>query len=157
MKVARGSSAIRSAISALFFFVEHASLPAVPHVDAISGAIIRANLELEAELVPLVTELASSRAALCSHSPVFATLARDTITKLEAIEQLTTRDPLIIPFNVCSPSCKVCQQLHAFCTTSTATSTTIAKAGARSTNRRHLMRVLQPHDRHVDISTNTSR
>lgn len=106
MKVARGSSAIRSAISALFFFVEHASLPAVPHVDAISGAIIRANLELEAELVPLVTELASSRAALCSHSPVFATLARDTITKLETIEQLTTRDPLIIPFNVCSPSCK---------------------------------------------------
>lgn len=156
MKVARGSSASRSAISALFFFVEHASLPAVPHVDAICGAIIRANLELEAELVPLVTELASSRAAICSRSPAFAALARDTITKLEAIED-QSRDPLVIPFNVCSPSCKVCKQLHAFCTVSTATSTTIAKAGAHSTNRRHLMRVLQPHDRHVDINTHTSR
>jgi hypothetical protein len=106
--------------------------------------------------MPFLSELASSKKALCSRSPAFVALAQETITKLEAIEELT-KDPLNIAFKVCGPSCDVCKQLHAFCTVSTVTSTEITKAGAGSKNRKHLTSMLEPCSKLVAIKTRTNR
>jgi hypothetical protein len=156
MELVSSRVAIQSAIAALFYFVKHASLPASPHVDILCGAISRANLDLQADLVPLLTDLASDHQSLCSHSPAFLTLAVDTISKIEAVEQMT-RSPLIIPFTVCAPSCEVCTQLHGFCTSPTAVRTEIQRAGANSKNRRHVMSIMESYSQHVTINTHTSR
>jgi hypothetical protein len=155
MRAVFGWTSIQAAISALFYFVEHASLPAVPHVDAICGAITEANPSL-ASIASLLTDLLTSHQPLCLGSPAFVALAQETIAKLEAIED-QSKEPLNIPFKVCGPSCDVCKQLHAFCTVSTATHTEVKSAGASSKNRKHLMSVLEPYNHLVTIDTHTSR
>lgn len=154
MRLVHGWAAIQSAILTLFFFVEHASLPAVPHVDEICGAITEANPSL-VSIASLLTDLLTSYQALCLGSPAFVTLAQETIAKLEEVEWMA-QAPLTIPFKVCSPSCDVCKQLHTFCT-STATYTEVRNAGASSKNRQHLMGVLEPYNHLVTIDTHTSR
>jgi hypothetical protein len=156
MQAPRGPAAMRSALAALLCFVDIASLPASPHVDTLCGAINRANLDLEADLVPLLTELPSSTQSLCVHSPAFVLLVRETITKLEARERMG-RNPLIVPFKVCAPSCDICRQLHVFCANSTATRTEIFRAGGKSKNRQHLLSMLQPYSQHIYYTTHTSR
>lgn len=156
MQAPRSPAATRSALAALLCFVDIASLPASPHIDALCVAITRANLDLEADLVPLLTELPPSTQSLCVHSPAFVVLVRETVTKLEARERMG-RNPLIVPFKVCGPSCDICKQLHDFCASSTATRTEIFRAGGKSKNRQHLLSMLQPYSQHILTLTHTSR
>jgi hypothetical protein len=142
----------------LFFLDRTKSVPSSAHVETLCGAIARANLELDTVLGPLLITMSTTSKALCVQSPAFLNLVRTALAQLEA-KQRRAKDAMRIPFNKCTTSslCATCNQLEAFCINPASVATEVAKAGAGSKNRKHLMAMLQSYGDLVVIKTHTSR